>query len=268
MKKCGEQYRLSRLLHLPEPPGWAMVGGHAVHSTTEYFDFVPDLNPSANEVRFVFTEKFAEETQNQLNRYAGQFTTEDFHAAGRASKQWPNKEDQSWWLEHGPLFVHSWLNYRRISPMTIAVLDGENEAIELHARVELGGHPVELYIDRVMEHPSFGLIIMDLKSGANMPKDPMQLAIYAEALLQEGYPRPRWGQFFDCRKGVTSQTYDLSQWPKARLDYEFGQVRRMQEQGIFLANPSNLCASCGVRRYCKTMGGDLADTVEQPWETN
>jgi hypothetical protein len=268
MKKCGEQYRLSRLLKLPEPPGWAMVGGHAVHGTTEFFDFAGDLTPDPALVREKFSELFAEETDNQIKRYEGQFTTAEFHAAGRASKAWPNKEDMSWWLENGPSFVHSWFNYRRVSPLGIARLDGENQAIELHARVEIAGLPVELYIDRVMVDPQGNLIIIDLKSGANMPKDSLQLGIYAEALRQEGFVRPDWGQFFDCRKGVTSLAYDLREWPKARLDYEFGQIRKMQEQGIFLANPSNLCAACGVRRYCKTMGGDLAHTVTQPWETN
>lgn len=266
MKKCGEQYRLSRLLKLPEAPGWALVGGHAVHSTTEYFDLEDHLNPSIEEVRGIFTEKFAEETDNQLARHDGQFTLADFHCSGRASKQWPNKEDQSWWLENGPSFVLNWLRFRRTSPYTIAVI-GDEKAIELHATVTLGGQPVELYIDRVFDS-SFGLIIDDLKSGANMPKDDMQLGVYAEGLMQEYGIRPKWGQFFDCRKGVTSPTYDLDEWPRERLDYEFRSVRAMQEQGIFLANPGNFCASCGVKEYCKTMKGSLAHTIEQPWESN
>lgn len=266
MKKCGEQYRLSRLMKLPEAPGWAMIGGHAVHSTTEFFDSEGLLEPDPEAVRATFAMYFGEEIDNQLNRYDGEFTIADFRASGRASRQWPNKEDDAWWLENGPTFVHSWLNYRRVSPLTIAVIE-DVPAIELHATVELGGFPVELYIDRVMEG-SYGLVIVDIKSGANMPKDDMQLAVYAEAMLQAHGIRPRWGQFFDARKGTSTAAYDLNEWPKERLDYEFGQVRAMQEQGIFLANPSNMCASCGVKRYCKTMGGDLASTVPQPWDSN
>jgi hypothetical protein len=265
MKKCGEQYRLSRLLKIPEAPGWAQIGGHAVHTTTEHFDSIGDLGPDPALVRKLFTENFATEIESQINRYEGRFQPQDFHAAGRASKRWPNKEDDSWWLENGPLFVHNWLNFHRTSPYSIAVIN-DLPAIELHATVELGGLPVELYIDRVMVSPS-GLVIIDLKSGANMPKDDMQLAIYAEGLMQQyGIERPRWGQYFDCRKAVAGRSYDLDSWPKARLDHEFSQVRRMQEEGIFLANPSNLCSSCGVKEFCITMKGSMAHTIEQPWQ--
>jgi hypothetical protein len=265
MKKCGEQYRLTRLLKIPEAPGWAMIGGTAVHETTEHFDLLGDLSPDPAQVREKFTEIFAQETQSQVDRYEGHFQPKDFHCSGRASKAWPNKEDDAWWLENGPLFVHNWMNFHRTTPYTVTVID-DQPAIELHATVELGGLPVELYIDRVMMTPS-GPVIIDLKSGANMPKDDMQLAIYSEGLHQQyGMQRPRWGQFFDCRKAVTSVAYDLDQWPKERLDHEFSQVRRMQEEGIFLANPSNLCSSCGVKEYCLTMKGSMAHTIEQPWQ--
>jgi hypothetical protein len=266
MKKCGEQYRLTRLLKIPEAPGWYNVGGTAVHETTEHFDLLGELNPSADAVREKFTEIFAQETQSQVDRYDGHFTPAEFKRSGRPSKRWPNKEDDAWWLENGPLFVHNWLNYRRTSPHTIALIE-DQPAIELHATVELGGFPVELYIDRVMETP-FGLVIIDLKSGANMPKDDMQLAVYAEGLLQQFGTRPRWGQFFDCRKAVTSAAYDLDLWPKARLDYEFASIRKIQEDGIFLPNPSNLCSSCGVKDYCLSQKGALAHTIPQPWEGN
>lgn len=265
MKKCGEKYRLTRLLKIPEPPGWANVGGTAVHETTEVFDREGNLNPSPEQVRREFEEHFAKEIESQVSRFEGAFTPSDFHRAGRASKQWPNKEDDAWWLHHGPTFVHNWLNFRRTSPYTLISID-DTLAVELHATVELGGLPVELYIDRVLEHASFGLIIVDLKSGANMPKDPMQLAIYAEGLHQTYGLRPRWGQYFDCRKGVSSQSYDLDQWPKSRLDFEFGQVRKMQTEGIFLPNPSNLCSSCGVREFCLTMNGSRAHEIEQLWQ--
>lgn len=35
---CGEQYRLTRLLHVPERPMWAGIGGSAVHRMTEDLD--------------------------------------------------------------------------------------------------------------------------------------------------------------------------------------------------------------------------------------
>lgn len=35
---CGEQFRLTRVLHVPERPMWAGIGGTAVHRMTEDLD--------------------------------------------------------------------------------------------------------------------------------------------------------------------------------------------------------------------------------------
>ena len=35
---CGEQFRLTRLLHAPERPMWASIGGSTVHKVTEILD--------------------------------------------------------------------------------------------------------------------------------------------------------------------------------------------------------------------------------------
>lgn len=35
---CGEQYRLTRVEHVPERPMWASIGGSAVHTLTELLD--------------------------------------------------------------------------------------------------------------------------------------------------------------------------------------------------------------------------------------
>lgn len=36
--KCGEQYRLKRIARVKELPGWAGVGGSALHKATEVLD--------------------------------------------------------------------------------------------------------------------------------------------------------------------------------------------------------------------------------------
>jgi hypothetical protein len=35
---CGEQFRLTRQLHVPERPMWASIGGSTVHTVTELLD--------------------------------------------------------------------------------------------------------------------------------------------------------------------------------------------------------------------------------------
>jgi len=60
----------------------------------------------------------------------------------------------------------------------------------------------------------------------------------------------------------------VSEWPKERLDYIFGSVRKMQELQLFVPHVTNMCISCGVRRYCKAFGGELAHEVPQMYEAN
>ena len=261
MLSCGEQYRLERLMGLPSRPGWATVGGTAVHEATQIIDENPGLDW---DYRALFNECFDRAIQHDLERYKDSpFQKEDWRASGRASKEWPNKEDEAWWRNHGPLFVANWVNWTSSAPLAIYAYEGK-PAIELDLEMELAGTPLRVVIDRLMVG-AYGVVVVDIKSGANAPKSPRQLAVYAEALDQAIGIRPRWGQFFDARKGTTSIAYDLTDWTRARLDYEFGGVRRIQEQGIFIASPSNMCSSCGVKDYCLTMGGARAHEVEQPW---
>lgn len=36
--ECGEKYRLTRIVQVPEDPAWFFAGGHAVHAATEAID--------------------------------------------------------------------------------------------------------------------------------------------------------------------------------------------------------------------------------------
>jgi putative RecB family exonuclease len=267
MLNCGEQWRLSRGLHLPEAPGWALVGGSAVHTATEWYDIgVGDVDAQGLDPKVLFKSAFDEGIAKEIEKAPEDFKDKTtWKASGRKSVRYPNKEDEGWWREHGPGFVGNWINWRRNSVMDIWRDDDGKLAVELELSVEIAGFPVKLYIDRVMTGPS-GLTILDIKSGANMPKDGMQLGIYARAVKEcLGLDAP-YGQFWDARNGVSSVSYTMCEWPSERLDYIFGGVRKIMEAGIFIAHPSNMCPSCGVRRFCKTFGGEKAGEVEQMWE--
>jgi hypothetical protein len=262
MLNCGQQWYLQRGLGLPQRPGWAMVGGSAVHAATEELDKLDD--PPDN-VRDVFNHFFDLQIEEELNRHDGKWSKEDFRASGRASRQWPDKENEAWWRANGPTFVGNWLIWRSRSPLELYRLDDGSRAIELEGTVTLGNLPVKVVIDRLFTSGQHGLVMVDLKSGANMPKDELQLAVYSLALRETLDLDVRWGLYWDARKGMSTATYDLEKWPKERVDYIFRSVRAMQEQDLFLPHPSNLCSACGVREYCDAVGGSLAHTVPPPW---
>lgn len=264
MLKCGYQWYLQRGLNLPQRPGWATVGGSAVHAATEDIDLMAD--DPADSVRDIFNHHFDLAIEEEVNRYEGKYPPSEWRASGRASKQWPEKEDEAWWRANGPLFVGNWLNWRRRSSLELYTMDDGNFAVELEATVEFGGLPCKVIIDRLFTG-AHGLSLVDIKSGSQMPKDDLQLAIYSHALRATYGYEVRWGSYFDARKGLSTPAYDLGveAWPKERIDYIFKSVRHMQEQGIFLAQPSNMCSACTVKDYCATMGGSLAHTVPSPW---
>lgn len=35
---CGEKYRLTKIVEVPEKPAWFLIGGTAVHEATEVYD--------------------------------------------------------------------------------------------------------------------------------------------------------------------------------------------------------------------------------------
>lgn len=35
---CGEKYRLTKIVQVPEQPAWYLIGGSAVHTATEAYD--------------------------------------------------------------------------------------------------------------------------------------------------------------------------------------------------------------------------------------
>jgi CRISPR/Cas system-associated exonuclease Cas4 (RecB family) len=259
MLRCGEAWRLERGLHLPEDPAWALVGGSAVHKASEFIDFEQETDPTQ-----AFVNAFDDCITAEIDKAPEEFRDPNgWRASGRPSKAWPNKEDESWWRANGPLFVGNWVNWRRNSPLEIWRDDDGKLAIELEATVEIAGMPVKVFIDRVMTGAA-GLVVVDLKSGGP-PKDGMQLAIYAHALNQVYGMDVRFGQYWMARDGATSASYPVSEWPMERLAYVFSGVRKMQEQNIFIPNRTNMCVSCGVRRYCLAFGGELAHEVPQLW---
>src|SRR5665647_2281373 len=143
---CGERYRLERILRVPQRPAWALVGGSAFHEATERYDLrehgvdVPDPYFAT-----VFDRKIAEtEEESGLDR-------SQFRASGRASKQWPDKENEAWWRAEGPTMFLRWINFRRNAPWDIWITPDGMPAVEIEFDLVLGDDEIDIkgYIDRV-----------------------------------------------------------------------------------------------------------------------
>ena len=177
---------------------------------------------------------------------------EDWIITGRASKEFPNKEDLSWWDAKGPEMLQGYADWRKATGWEIWTAPDGRPGIELPFSVDwLPGLPLKGYIDRIFIHPFTGtLIVCDIKSGSRTP-DKRQLAEYACAVEIEYGVRPEFGMYFMTRtKKADLVTLDE---PSHQIDYLINESAMKQagiEAGAFHTVIGNLCGTCTVKDFC------------------
>ena len=264
--KCGEQYRLERVLKVPRLPGWALVGGSAFHAMTEDWD--RERLGTGREMLGDFDTYL--DAQIASEEEATQTEKDEWRASGRKSNAWPDKEGEAWWRHHGPIFFDRWQRWSYAAPWDIYIMPDGTPAIEVEVELSLGmgadGEETGFvgYVDRVFDDRNGGLIVFDLKSGASKQITPRQLGTYAIGLEEKWGHRPRWGTFWDARTGSTSEVYNLDWYDLSRLEYQAQALVMARTLGIFLPNPSTMCPSCSVRAYCSEFMREGVIEVPQP----
>ena len=174
----------------------------------------------------------------------------ELRAGGRATKAYPNKEDGSWWKEHGPKQVEAWAKWREANPnLEILEVNGQ-PAIEIAVAADLDGVRLQGVIDRVFVDKQTGeTMIVDLKTGTYPPASQLQLGFYRVALEQTAGINPQYGAYWMARQGVLSQVEELwhstamiTSWLKA--------TKQLIDNNVFIPHITNMCKSCGVRDFC------------------
>lgn len=333
---CGERYRLTRILGIPDPSGWPLVGGSSFHRATELFDlaycarnlvsqsddnvghveqtavgvsgdsqrdragnqnpvadngvtvvnFEPALQQAAQEAARAAISSDADAVteyltvlgdlaiQDELQRLALKTGEQDvalmadnLRVSGRASKTWPDKENRAWWEHHLPIWLSSWVDWRKTSGFEMA-FKGSEPAIEMDVSGTVGGVGLKAYLDRVFLHPEDGSpVVTDIKTNKMEPTDPEQLGLYSVLLSLSGMPRPQWGMFWMARTGEPGKLHDLSRYTPEYFGWKFKTVKRQRDNNEYVANTmSPFCRTCPVRDYCFAVGGSKADRVPQLWQ--
>lgn len=194
------------------------------------------------------------ERQKSLSVASSGLPEASWRAGGRATKAYPLKEDESWWKDHGPQMLQSWVDWRAngwsfwVEPVT------GTPAIELALNPMLGGVMVKMVIDRIMVTPDGELVVLDLKSGRTEP-NPLQLAFYAAGIEKIFDIRPRYGTYWMARSGTTTPLVDLDEWPTSMIESLVSQFNDARNAGIFLPNHSS-CKICSVTKQCTWYKGE------------
>ncbi len=185
----------------------------------------------------------------------GQEDTSQWRAGGRSTIANPNKEDGTWWQANGLGMLNNWIQFRESEHLKLWVTPQGVPAIELMFNINLDGVMVKGALDRMMELPTGELVVLDIKSGARMPSSDFQLGIYAVSMEETFGIRPKFGIYWDARKGATSELINLDKWTRERVSEIVGMFDKARREGIFVPNFDH-CKMCNFTNDCKYQNGD------------
>lgn len=249
---CGERFYLERVAGAPQSKAWYLIGGSAFHTATEWLDRGEMGDPTA-----AFLLAWNQQCEKEL--VGVDIAT--VRAGGKATKEWPNKEDQAWWLHHGPIMVAqyvAWRDARLAEGWQFFTLPDGSPAVEVPIQIELDGVLVKGYIDRVMVNDDGELLVDDLKTGSHTPASALQLGIYALGMERHFGVRPILGAYYMARKGELTAPTSLLHYTPELVGKWFKQAKFAIENDVFLPHVTSMCSSCSVRQFCSAFGGSFA----------
>lgn len=255
--KCGEQYRLEKVVGVKRAPAVWNMGGTAFHSAAEHYERgkFHGFTPSVKETLEVWHADFERLRKEAL---AEEPDESKWLTAGRPTKDRPRGEDVQHWREIGPPMVERYIKFSEQSEAKIWELPTGDPALEVAFTITLGDLSVRGAIDSVWEFPNGSLLVRDYKSGSRKPDSSAQLGLYGVALGQLFGIVPHWGDFYMARKAETVGLDDLTVWTEERLTRMYGDMDRAVRAGIFIPVIGSMCGKCSVRDYCVGVGGSKA----------
>ena len=250
--QCGERYRLEKIEKIPQTPSVWSIAGSTIHQVTEDLDkywIMGVTPPPVDEL----IEKYWDENYKR--------ETLDIPDELLTLRQSRN-EGIEWWQEQMPKHIKNWTDWRDESGWIIWA-DGDNLGIELPVKAMVGEkHETVGYIDRVMVTPEGQVVVLDLKSGRNAPKAPLQLGIYSILMGLDYGITPPLGAYFHTRTvvprakkdptrhGTLIGPYDLDGFTPKLLERMVSSLAKAREHDVYMPNVSNLCPSCSVNTEC------------------
>ncbi|UZJ23732.1 PD-(D/E)XK nuclease family protein [Rhodococcus antarcticus] len=255
--ECGERWKLEKGYGLNKATWFATVAGSAIHTITEQIDMVEVgafIGPIPT-FQQMFDHLLAIEKRNDvLVKPSGKKQKTVTINGG------PDKKDYDWWLEFGPLALEQWETWKQSSNWTLAVMPDGSPGVEVVLRQQMAGENHLGFIDRVYITPQGQAVIVDLKNGA-VPTSPAQLGTYRVGLLREFGIDAQWGAYWMSKDGELTGLKDLTMYTEEYIDSQYAQAWRGIRAGVFLPHVTGMCVGCGVKDYCRAVGGSKSHDV-------
>ena len=185
----------------------------------------------------------------------------DWKAAGRATKANPDKENGDWWAENGPVMLENFFTAWDATGWQVWTTPEGVPGIELEFNLDYGDVRIKSFVDLVAVTGDGELIIVDWKTGSNMPSNAMQLALYATAVEKQFGLKPSAGYYYNARNAVFEPA-DIGRWTIPLFTELFRQFEDSVQRRIFIPNLGMMCKSCFVKDYCYAYGGEYAEMLD------
>lgn len=246
--RCSWAYKLARIDKVWARPAAWLAHGSAVHVVAEEYEKRKFAgNPmSLEEAHTLFGEAYSDE----IGKYTKDTPNFDFWSA---SGQYVGPVDVERRYGIGLEHVDNFIKWTDNTPSkTIWTAPDGTPGIELSFDVDLDGVLVRGFIDAVTVEN--GVVnVVDLKTGASVPDDEFQLAVYAVALAQQyGIEPPTRGYYWMARSGKGTYPYDLTDWPRERVVQRFHELEEAIQAERFepVSDPA-ICRRCDVSLSCE-----------------
>lgn len=184
----------------------------------------------------------------------------DWRCGGKATKEWPDKENGDWWNAKGLDMLVKFTEVWEASGLTIWKTPEGVSALELEVNVNYGQVYVKAFIDCVAVTADGQLVVVDYKTGKSMPSG-MQLGLYASSMEKTFGTRPTHGYYYDARKAVLVPV-QIDRWTPALFTEMFRQFEFAVTNKIFLPNVGMSCSTCSVGDYCYANDGKMASLMD------
>ncbi len=249
LTRCGEQFRLTRMIRPklpPRPAPWTMLG-NALHEA-----FV-EWERSGREIDVVarFTELYDFEVE-EGTREQPDLSLWQLPPNTKSVSSGINNYRKRGIEKDVPLYRQRCLE----AEWEVMQLPDGNPALELEFELDLDGVLVPGYIDRIQWWPKLKMAaIEDTKTGSNKTDhDVRQLVLYGLA-AQEVYDIDlTHGRYWYTKLDKPGAWHDLRKFDRAYLSDQYRKLDEVVDQGLLLPNPGDHCKLCEVKPYCSELG--------------
>lgn len=258
LRGCSMQHAIGRLARngvVAERPGWAGVGGSALHTAIaayeDLFESEPDRDePTDTELGQMWADAYNREILERLSTAGPYSDIQDWYASNRG------KENYDWWRVEGRVMLGRYIDSH--GPEWAAQFSLRGQEIEY--RMDVDGIESHGFVDQVWEDNDGRLSIDDLKSGSRRPsaRDPLQLGEYAWALVKCKGIEPKqvadvgfwWAR--DGQRVVFSDIFDRVPWDALVYWHHSAAARKATPP---MPNVTDLCGGCSAKDLCPAQFG-------------